>query len=730
MSDQQKMAQMAQMMQQMAGSEKKDTSRVSEVVNGETFTWGDGRMTGRFGNSQGNSFEPITGQDPLKKFLHKSRAKPTPLDMDAVQSVLLRPGIYDSNFSPLHEIMAHPHWSDAEKVGVLKKTLMFGPDVNQRNARLDTPLQYALAIKDPALSRTAAMALIDHGADLNVLDKEGQKSLHHVMAAGHPELIPAMLARGATPGKTAAGVSLSQIALDRFKESMAKNIGHDPERFESDLSTYYKSMAYVKSYKMYQGEFSISDHRKVLLDASKQQPGHRKFIDDVEKKIDAVEQVAEMPKAQSVRPYTNPGRGFNYEIDGGGAHAWLGGFTAFMDKVAGKMAQDTYLIRSKNRMAELMKNPALINNEKVQTHLKGERKNIDIDYVLMDPKTNPKGDTLLTRLGRTGNVAGISTLVDMHANLNAQDVDGNTAMHLLVENAKSKEELLVGLKHLVGVPNSEGKLATLGGGSNYADRDIVNAQGQTFMDTLKAKHPEWVAEFSKELGARPLQPKLEDLELSKVLMLEGPEGMLRLEKNPDPYLLMDETIPKLQPLSTVATEQERAEHVQSVAQALVKIQVLKTTASPEKLRELNNGAESILNEQTAETKMQACILFAQDTNPDSHKLNAQAMLLHGLGHTMRNGTDADKRKVFDTFENADVELQFRITALMRAQSVTMDGEASTLGAEDQPKFDTAVSNLQSAATSFEAHMAAHARAKYEITPDGVDNQDKPKSDTP
>lgn len=724
MSDaqQQKMAQMAEMMQDMAGTAKPDTSRISETVAGETRTWGDGRMTGRFRQSQGNAFDPPRGQDPLKKLFHKSRAKPTPLDMDDIQTALLQPGIADANFYPLHETMSHPYWSDTEKVGVLKKCLLFGPDVNQRNASMETPLQHALLIKTPELARIAAMSLIEHGADLNVLDKDGQKSLHYAMAAGHPELIPAMLARGATPGRTARGVSLSQIALDRFGESMAKNIANDPQQFEKDLGAYYKSMAYVKAYKLHDREFALSDHREKLLDICKKQPGHRKFIDDVEKKVNDVQSVEQISKAQPSRPYTNPGRGFNYEIEGSGAHAWLGGFTSFMDKIAGKLSQDAYLVRSKNRMSELMNKPELINNPKVLAHLRAERKDIDIDYVLMDAKTNPRGDTLLTRLGRTGNIEGISDLIDMHANLNAQDAEGNTAMHLLVENCKNKEELLIGLKQLVGVRNAEGKLATLGGGTNYADRDIVNGQGKTFMDALQNKHPEWLAEFCVELGARPMQPNLSELEISKVLMLEGPEGMLRVGKNPDPYLLMDETIPKLEPLSSVANDEERSAHVKSVADALIKIQVLKTTASPEKMKELNAGAEKILNDQSPDTKMQACLLFAQDPDLDSYKLNAQAMLLHGLGHTMRNGTKEEKSLVYDTFEKTDVELQFRITALMQAQSMIMAGEASKLGPDDQGKFNTAVSNLNSAATIFEGYMAAQAKEKYQITTFEVDKQ--------
>ena len=729
MSDQQKMAQMAQMMQQMAGTEKTDSSRISQVNEGETTTWGDGRMTGRFNKPSNNPFKEVTGTDPLKKLLHKSRAKPTPLDMDDIHTALLKPGIYDSNFYPLHDVIAHPYWSDHDKVGVLKKCLMFGADANQRNANQETPLLYALNIRDSKLAKLAAMALIEHGTELNTLDKNGFKALHHVMHAGHPDLIPAMIARQATHGTTATGLTLSQLALDRFTRSMQENVVNDPERFETALNTYYKSMAYVKSYKLYQGEFSMDEHRKKLLDASKKQPGYRKFIDDVEKKISAVQTVQNLPKARTSRPYTNPGNGFNYRIeDGKDAHAWLGGFSALMNKMAGGLAKDAYLIRSKNRMTELLNKPELINNSNVINHLRGERQNIDIDYVLMDAKTNPNGDTLLTRLARTSNVAGISTLVDMNANLNAQDFEGNTAMHLLVDNCQSKEQLLAGLKHLVGVPDAEGKIATLGGGKNYADREIVNAQGQTFMDVLQEKHPEWVNEFSRELGSKPLKPNLAELELSKVLMLEGPEGMLRLERNPDPYLLMDETIPKLQPLSSVATEHERNRHVEHFAQALIKIQVLKATASPEKTQELNIGAEQILNEQTADTKMQACILFAQDENPDSHKLNAQAMLLNSLGHVMRNGTQEEQRLMFDTFEKTDEELQYRITTLLKAQSVTMSGERSKLGEEDQPKFDAAVSNLQAAATSFENNMGVHARAKYEIAQNEVHNQDKPKSD--
>ena len=168
MSDEQQMAKMEQMAQQMqmAGSNKKDHSRIIEIVNGETHTWGDGRMSGRFGKPRGGILNTVTGQDPLKTVFHKSREKSKPLDFDEIQNALCAPGIYDSNFQPLHEIITHPHWSDQEKVLVLKKCLEFGPDVNQRGFDQETPFEYALRLKDPKMARAAAMALVEHGADL------------------------------------------------------------------------------------------------------------------------------------------------------------------------------------------------------------------------------------------------------------------------------------------------------------------------------------------------------------------------------------------------------------------------------------------------------------------------------------------------------------------------------------------------------------------------------------
>ena len=734
MSDEQQMAkmeQMAQQMMQMAGSNKKDHSRITEIVNGETHTWGDGRMRGRFSKPRGEILNPVTGQDPLKTVFHKSREKSKPLDFDEIQNALCAPGIYDSNFQPLHEIITHPHWSDQEKVLVLKKCLEFGPDVNQRGFDQETPFEYALRLKDPKMARAAAMALVEHGADLNTMNKKGAKALHHVMMAGHPELIPALLARQASDGKTAAGASLSHIALDRFEKTMHLNVSNDPAAFENALNTYYQSMAYIKRYKLHQGPFTMEDHRRKLLDITKSQPGYRKFIDDIEEKIDIVLPIDTKPKIKLARAYTNPGHGYNYEIqDGNDSHPWLTGFSSFMDKLAGKMAKSNYIQLSKKRCEELIQKPELINNANVQAHIRSERKKFDIDYVSGDKKINPQGDTLLTRLARIGNVEGISALVDMNANLNARDLHGNTAMHLLIQNCQSKEQLMVGLKHLVGIPDAEGNLATLGGGTNYADRDIANSDGKTFMDVLQDHHPEWVEEFVNELRAYPTQYKLPDLEISKVLMLEGPDGLLRLEKNPDPYLLMDESIPEVRPLDSVASEQERSEHVRHIARSLVKIQALKTTASTEKIQLLNSAAENILKEQSPDTKMQACIMFAQDENMDSHKLNAQAMLLQNLGHTMRSGSDAEKRLVFDTFERADLDLQFRITALLKAQSVTLAGQSSTLGESDQSRFDIAVQGLQTAASAFESHMAAQARNKYGIENIAAENQNKPKSDTP
>ena len=97
---------------------------------------------------------------------------------------------------------------------------------------------------------------------------------------------------------------------------------------------------------------------------------------------------------------------------------------------------------------------------------------------------------------------------------------------------------------------------------------------------------------------------------------------------------------------------------------------------------------------------------------------------------MRSGTDVERRRVFDTFEKADVDLQFRITALLRAQSVTLAGQSSTLGEDDQGKFDTAVQGLQAAAAAFENHMAAQARTKYGIEDISNANQQTQKPESP
>ena len=481
-------------------------------------------MNGRFSKPHYNAFNQSEGVDPLKKFLDKSRTKRIPLDLDNVQKALIQPGIYDANFRPLHEIMSHPYWSGREKVQVLIKCLMFGPDVNHRDANQETPLHFAFRFNEPELLKVAVVSLVERGADLNVLDKNGKKALHYVIETGHPELIPAMIARQATAGKTANGDSLSNIALDRFTRSMHRNIANDSEHFQSAIKAYYRSMAYVKSYKLHEAEFSLEDDLKKLLNVCKKQPGYRNVIDDVEKKIGQVDPAQKLPRAQLPRANTSPDHVFKLQ-EGNDAHPWLGGFSSFMDKLTGSLNIDTYLTYSKHRTTDLFNNPELINSANVMERLRRERSKIDIDYVLMDSKFNLKGDTFLTKLARISNIAGISNMVDLHANLNAQDFEGNTAMHLLAKNCQNRGQLLIGLKHLVGVPNAEGRINTLGGGTNHADRDIVNFQGQTFMDILQEMHPEWSHEFSVELGAQPLQPKLPELEMTKVLLLEGPTEM-------------------------------------------------------------------------------------------------------------------------------------------------------------------------------------------------------------
>lgn len=728
MNNEKQMAQMQAMMQSMASGEKKekDTGRTTEIVEGESTSWGDGRMSGRFSRPSKDPFHQDRGQDPLKKVLHRTRGANKSFDMNDIHQALFAPPIFDSNFQPVNEVLSHPSLSDHEKVMVLKKCLEFGADTNARDSNKETSFRKAVRLKEPDMAKSAAIALIEHGLDLNVMDKDGRKPLHYAMEAGLPELIPALIARQATAGKTVGGLTLGHMALAKFQQTMITNASNDPGVFEKALDTYYKSMSYVKRYKLHQDEFNLDGHRQKLLEVCKSQPGYRKFVDDVEQKIHQIEPLEQAPKARQIRAFTNPGYGFNYKVeDDAGAHPWLTGFSSFMDKMASKLAKGNYLIRSQNRIEELLKKPHLLNNEHVLRNMQIERKTFDLDHVVGDKKINPFGDTLLTRIARNGDIDGISNLVELNANLNARDIQGNTAMHLLVQQCNNKEHLLIGLKHLVGIPTQEGKITTLGGHNNYADRDIMNSKGQTFMDVLAEKHPEWVNEFTNEIHAFPINIALPDLEISKTLLLEGPDAVLRLSKNSDPFLITDESIPTIRKLDSVASDQERTKHVLSIAQDLVRIQALKQV-SPEKTTELNNAAEQILYAQDPDIKMKISILFAQDDAPNSNKLNAQAMVLQNLGHAMRNGNDIEKSAIFDTFERADVDLQYRITALLRAQSVTMAGEKSTVGETDQEKFNVAVAGLQNAATMFESQMANQARVKYGINDVSINNENKPK----
>lgn len=106
----------------------------------------------------------------------------------------------------VHKLFAAVEARDVDQVVAC---LAAGVAVNSRNGNQDTPLTRSIARHDHRLVEV----LIKHGADLEILDKDGYRPLHSAVMGGEPKLLAQLISAGAKiDGRSPRGETALHLA--------------------------------------------------------------------------------------------------------------------------------------------------------------------------------------------------------------------------------------------------------------------------------------------------------------------------------------------------------------------------------------------------------------------------------------------------------------------------------------------------------------------------------------
>lgn len=691
----------------------------------------------------------VNGDDPLKLYLHESsssKGKKIP-DFEKIEACLFQLPRYDPNFHPLKEILSHAHWSNTDKARVLRQVMQYSVDIEDpsRGKAIQTPLEVALELGN----NEAAMVFIGHGAELNKPNLKGLKAMHLAAMHGMPDLMAVMAQRGGTAGMTGEGSSLADLAMKRFEKKLEKTkelIGQ-PE-FETHLDTYYKSLAVVKKFKLYDGPWDFSKHKKKLNELTERFPGYKPFIETMEQSLNDIESETDPAKKITYPPsraYTNPGKAFNDPVFDNFEHSWLG-FMSFMDRATENMQRSNLVANSRNKVATCLRNMDQLTDLDAIQYLQKNRRTINLDFVVNDITLNPYGDTLLTRAIRDKKYEVAAQLLELDVNMHATDKNGDTALHLLAKTCTDKAEFLLFAKQMIGVPiqtvqlDAKGEEKIVPGRKsllqheNLSDWYVLDAQGKTFIDVLRETHPEWTSDhpdaswlqdIERQLGIPVADNDIPLWSVQRMMRLGGPEEVLRLRKNAAALQLADETLPTLDPLDPLATNEERNEQVTRLLDTVSLLQKFKQkTTDPEKSKEIRERLRSIVGKQDPETKMRTLLLFTDKMDSlTAEQMEGQTTIMRSLANDMKTGDAQEKANIFTVFDKASEDAQKKLINYFQAQGVLQDTPPGMVGAID---------DFKDAAKTLSELMEAHAGVTYgSTTPnenpkgDGVVNPPKP-----
>ena len=691
----------------------------------------------------------INGDDPLKLYLHESSAKGEKKpDFEKIEACLFQLPRYDPNFHPLKKILSNKHWSKTDKARVLRQVMQYSVDIEDpsRGKAIQTPLEIAFELEN----NEAAMVFIGHGAELNKPNLQGLKAMHQAAMHGMPESMAVLAQRGGTAGMTGTGLSLADLTMQRFEQKLEKPtelIGQ--KEFEQYLDTYYKSMAVVKKFKLYDGPWEFKEHKKKLNELTERFPGYKPFIDTMEQSLNDI--VSETDPAKKItyppsRAYTNPGKAFNDPVFDNFEHPWLG-FMSGLDRYNENMQRSNIVANSRREVLTCLRNMDQLKDLGTIQYLQKNRRKLNLDFVVEDSALNPHGDTLLTRAVRDKKYEVAAQLLELDVNMHATDKNGDTALHLLAKTCTDKAQFLLLAKQMTGIPIQTVQLDAKGAEKivpgrksllqheNLSDWYVPDAQGKTFIDVLRETHPEWKSEqpgaswlqdIETQLGIPIVDNDIPLWSVQRMMRLGGPEEVLRLRTNADALRLADETLPTLDRFDPLATKEERNQQVTLLFDAVSRLQTLKQkTTDPEKSKEIRERLLSIVGKQDPETKMRTLLLFTDKMDSlTAEQMEGQTTIMRSLANDMKTGDAQGKANIFSVFDEATKKEKENVINYFEAQGV-FQATPANLDAAGQERMAGAIDDFKDAAKTFSDQMKTYATFAYgQATPTVIPEEDE------
>lgn len=632
-------------------------------------------------------------QDPFEKFLAESHGA---LDQTGLQKALFDVPVARPNFSPLHEILHKRSWDDSEKAVALRHVLEYGlesvPDDRTRGLdRLHgNPPQTAMQAALEGRNLAAVNILAEAGASTTMLDSQGFTSMAHAVLSGMPEAIPVLMSKNPAPWTSRKGDTLMDLSFKRLETQASIQT---PEGMVTEIETFYKSLASIKQYRLEaigpdvdrtsdpDGEHAFNDKLDIIserfdaiLKERQMQPfgGYFKTMIQQIKDTPALEgaRLSELVGPKTHRAFTNPNQGISdvhtmeyYK------HPWalVRGLYAGIDAMSSKLDRANAMVQSQSTVYFRMQamppgkgtpeytakygangdakyaEDMTAYKEKMASINETMRPTVNLDLVLTNFKdlANPQGDTLLTKAIRTGNYELADTFMDMNVNMHARDAQGQTAMHLLAASCDNKTDFTNMITGLVGKPDGAGGRTSMFNHGNTADWDIKNNEGQTFLDILQEKHPEWVADIEHHLGVKNVTHEIPEWSMTRVLALGGPEKVLALALS---------SVPTLDALPDTALPSERRDHTDKALNILNNVvHQLENTEDPGKVSKLTGQLSGMLEKCDATTKMGLVMgLMKEGYDLDSpHREKVLLQTAAGLARDISSANPDELEKMFN-----------------------------------------------------------------------------------
>lgn len=540
-----------------------------------------------------------------------------------------------SDISYIHQAMSNQAWSVEQRRTVIRGMMEFKFNPN-REWNSEFPIERAVRMGDSQI----VSSLLQAGADLTVMDNRGYNALNLAVEHGHAHLIPQLVRFGARPQNTASGDSPLMLAIINFDRDCKK----DPTTAFRNLYTMAGALRQVNCISNSTDNAVIPTNSVAYRALEKIREANAPHFDGMmealHRSLSKIEALApgKIKAMQAMAPknmkaFTNmgglqssPNSTFRPSIK------WLSGHldVKLGNKLSSSVMDLAFQTKNNDQFESLKRGSTHQGKNLLDVVVPQHRDLLNLDQ----QSTSPPHDTILHHAARYG----ISSMLDFcmreHCNLHVINGDGNYPIHLIAQLDDLRTMKLM-LSKLVGLPSKDGRRESLYEDAKYADLRALNANGQSFLDVLAQKNPDWVTDIAEHLGISDQLDGLYQGELAGLAPLDD----LKHTASPPRALSNDipgykhlrdygpnDPVPPVRFQSNTSTQEEDAAFTKNkeddVLQIISMLQMKSNT--PEREQYLREQLSTHLQATPVETKLSIIFNAVQgmfDTKEDSSAIN-------------------------------------------------------------------------------------------------------------